>query len=166
MEFYWITLLVVFAFVLGAVSTFIFYIAKKDRFHNKVSVPPFDNNKPYYVAIDHQGDIYSFRRFYPVSDFSKSTILQEWADEAASVEAMSFSELQDRLSVGEVTDKDLSLQLAALKEDMKTLEFNGEHQAVYDLFVERTRELIGHKAQLPEGFNGRSCEEIKADLYR
>ncbi|MCA2422547.1 hypothetical protein P3602_22715 [Vibrio parahaemolyticus] len=166
MEFYWITLLVVFAFVLGSVSTFIFYIAKKGRSHNKVSVPPFDDSKPYYVAIDHQGDIYGFRRFYPVSDFTKSTILQEWADEAAIVEAMSFSELQDRLGAGKVTENSLAHQLAALKEDIKTLEINGEHQAVYDLFVERTRELIGHKAKLPEGFNGRSCEEIKADLYR
>ncbi|KOO06032.1 hypothetical protein, partial [Vibrio hepatarius] len=121
MEFYWITLLVGFAFVLGAVSTFIFYIAKKARSHNKVSVPPFDDSKPYYVAIDHQGDIYGFRRFYPVSDFTKSTTLQEWADEAAIVEAMSFSELQDRLGAGKVTENSLAHQLAALKEDITVI---------------------------------------------
>lgn len=102
MEFYWLVLLVVSSLVLGASIPLMLYMAKKSRHHNRVSVPPFDSNKPYYVAIDHQGEIYSFRRFYPVSDFSKSSILQEWADEAAIVEAMSFSELQDILSVGEV----------------------------------------------------------------
>ncbi|EGQ9742357.1 hypothetical protein FWP33_07465 [Vibrio parahaemolyticus] len=58
----------------------------------------------------------------------------------------------------------LKTQMAAMKEDIKTLVLANEHEAAYDLFIHQTRHLLGHQAELPKNFKCRSAEEIKAAL--
>ncbi|MDN2484013.1 hypothetical protein [Vibrio agarivorans] len=55
-------------------------------------------------------------------------------------------------------------ELAAMKEDMKTLKMAGEDDAMYELFVRETRRLLGRRPEIAESFKQRSAEEILTDL--
>ena len=92
-------------FVSGALPIVIFLLAAllmvvsiKQRFgRNKIDVPAFNEAKPYYIALDLNGEIYGVRKFSHLSNFHKSMTLQEWADEAADVRAVSHQELLEIL---------------------------------------------------------------------
>lgn len=92
-------------FISGALPIVIFLLAAllmtlsiKQRFgRNKIDVPSFNEAKPYYIALDLNGEIYGVRKFSHLSNFQKSMTLQEWADEAADVRAVSHRELLEIL---------------------------------------------------------------------
>ena len=71
------------------------------------------------------------------------------------------------LKIKEIDNADVrvELELAALREDIKTLVIENEIDTAYELFVLRTREMIGSKAELPSDFQYRTAEQIKLDLY-
>lgn len=58
----------------------------------------------------------------------------------------------------------LMQEMAALKEDMKTLNMAGEQDAMWELFVRETRRMLGKTPELPKDFSNRKAEQIMKDL--
>ncbi|CAH7346197.1 hypothetical protein VCRA2110O2_30318 [Vibrio crassostreae] len=84
--------------VIFLLSALLLTLSIKQRFgRNKIDVPEFNEAKPYYIALDLNGEVYGIRKFSHLSNFQKSMTLQEWTDEAAVVRAVSHQELLEIL---------------------------------------------------------------------
>ena len=94
MEYISILPCILLGIVLGVWSLYMY-----QQYHKpKVETPAYDGSRPFYVAVNKNGDIYSVRHCEDTYPRHKSEIFQSWVAESAKIEVLSKEELCQRLA--------------------------------------------------------------------